>query len=71
MHSFPHPQRRSDLFQTWVSIVGDKLKENDPWRIYKNKKVCDHHFTLDQKVACHRLIVNAVPSVNLNGELHT
>ncbi|XP_063389624.1 uncharacterized protein LOC134675346 [Cydia fagiglandana] len=67
MHSFPHPERKPELFRTWLSIVGDRLKETDPLKIYKNKKICDHHFTPDQKVACHRLINKAVPSVNFEG----
>ncbi|XP_063630320.1 uncharacterized protein LOC134801631 [Cydia splendana] len=65
MHSFPHPVRRPELFRTWLSIVGDRFKETDPLKIYRNKKICGHHFTSDQKVACHRLMYEAVPSVNL------
>ncbi|XP_048002411.1 uncharacterized protein LOC125238954 [Leguminivora glycinivorella] len=67
MHGFPHPERNAELFDSWQSIVGHKVKETDPLKIYKNKKICDYHFTPEQKVACHRLIYKAVPSVNFEG----
>lgn len=65
LHQFPHPERRPELFAAWVSAVGDKLKEKDKTKIFKNKRICDHHFDPAQKTTCSRLIWSAIPTVNL------
>ncbi|XP_045492375.1 uncharacterized protein LOC123691836 [Colias croceus] len=67
MHRFPHPTRRPELFTTWMSIVGERLKDLEPDKIYRNKRVCDYHFKPEHKVSCHRLLNLSVPSINLNG----
>ncbi|XP_049881683.1 uncharacterized protein LOC126377819 isoform X13 [Pectinophora gossypiella] len=67
MHRFPHPERRAKMLSVWIQVVGAKLRETDPWRIHKNKKVCDYHFKTEHKVASHRLSAAAVPFLHLNG----
>ncbi|CAG4983882.1 unnamed protein product [Parnassius apollo] len=67
MHRFPHPERRSELYKRWISIVGKKLSEMDPLTVYNNKRICDYHFKTEHKTSGHRLIFTAVPSLYLNG----
>lgn len=65
IHRFPHPNKKPELFNAWVSVVGDKLKEKDIMKIYKSKRVCDHHFHSLDKMSKDRIKPSAIPSVNL------
>lgn len=67
MHRFPHPEKHKELFSLWLATVGDKMLEKDPMKIYNNKRVCDYHFKLHQKVSGHRLLYLTVPSLYLHG----
>jgi hypothetical protein len=49
-----------------VSAVGDKLKETDRMKIYKSKRLCDHHFDPSDKMSVDRIKPSAIPSVNLH-----
>ncbi|XP_063542783.1 uncharacterized protein LOC134751369 isoform X2 [Cydia strobilella] len=65
-HRFPHPEKHPDLFASWVSVIGEKLKYSDCIKIYKNKRVCDQHFHPKHKMSGRRLKMSAIPSVNLH-----
>lgn len=49
--------------------MGDKLKDNDPMKIYNNKWVCDYHFKSEEITAGRRVVYGAIPSLNLTDEL--
>ncbi|KAI8440821.1 hypothetical protein MSG28_009133 [Choristoneura fumiferana] len=66
LHRFPHPTRKPDLFNAWMSVVGDKLQETDQIKIYKSKRLCDHHFDPNDKISIDRIKPSAIPSVNLH-----
>ncbi|CAG9792139.1 unnamed protein product [Diatraea saccharalis] len=44
LHRFPNPDMRPALFTAWVTAVGENIGENKTQKIYKNKRICDHHF---------------------------
>ncbi|KAI8432595.1 hypothetical protein MSG28_013582 [Choristoneura fumiferana] len=66
LHRFPNPEKRPDLFAAWVSAAGDYLKEKDPKKVFKNKRICDHHFNPTTKTTGGRLIWSAIPTINLH-----
>ncbi|RVE48224.1 hypothetical protein evm_007081 [Chilo suppressalis] len=63
LHRFPNPQKRFELFTSWVSAVRENLSEHNPEKIYKNKRICDHHFDPKFKTTGGRLIWSAVPTI--------
>lgn len=66
LHKFPNPDKRSDLFAAWIAAVSGTLVETDWKKIYKNKRICDHHFDPKFKITGRRLVSSAIPTVNLN-----
>ncbi|CAG9790684.1 unnamed protein product [Diatraea saccharalis] len=62
-HRFPNPDKRPELFTAWVSAVSVNIGENNPQKIYKNKRICDHHFETKFKTTGGRLVWSAVPTI--------
>ncbi|PZC70980.1 hypothetical protein B5X24_HaOG214498, partial [Helicoverpa armigera] len=67
LHIFPNPIKFPDRFKTWVNLVGGKLEAPSDYEFYKKQRLCDIHFSIEQKNRFKRLNALAVPSLHLPG----
>ncbi|XP_047039804.1 uncharacterized protein LOC124644475 isoform X5 [Helicoverpa zea] len=65
LHIFPNPIKFPDRFKTWVNLVGGKLEAPSDYEFYKKQRLCDIHFSIEQKNRFKRLNALAVPSLHL------
>ncbi|XP_045447971.1 uncharacterized protein LOC123656312 [Melitaea cinxia] len=65
LHRFPNFTKFPEQFKAWVFIVGGKLERPEDHLKYKNKRVCDIHFTSKDRNRNNRLSALAVPSLHL------
>ncbi|XP_050512206.1 uncharacterized protein LOC126888196 [Diabrotica virgifera virgifera] len=65
-HRFPNPIKHKDLFDKWVSVIGNpELLEKTPEKVYVNSRVCAYHFAPGDFGRNNRLKWNVFPTVNL------
>ncbi|KAL0822538.1 hypothetical protein ABMA28_004585 [Loxostege sticticalis] len=66
MHCFPDPEKYPDKFLTWANLAGVKLETASEKEYYHiNKRICDIHFTPEDKNRYNRLNALAVPTLHL------
>ncbi|CAH2100578.1 unnamed protein product [Euphydryas editha] len=63
IHNFPNPSKFPERFRQWVNLVGAPLFGISDAEIYKKYKVCDVHFTNEDRNRNKRLNAIAVPSL--------
>ncbi|CAK1593047.1 unnamed protein product [Parnassius mnemosyne] len=65
MHRFPNAFKFPEPFKAWVNLVGGKLESASDYEYYRNKLICDIHFTPEDRVRNNRLKAYAIPSLHL------
>ncbi|CAH0731403.1 unnamed protein product, partial [Brenthis ino] len=65
LHKFPHPEKESDRFRTWLCAVGGDLLSLDNNYIHKYRSVCHLHFESSYYTWSKRLAHNAIPTFHL------
>ncbi|KAG6460295.1 hypothetical protein O3G_MSEX011896 [Manduca sexta] len=61
LHNFPNPRRFPEQFQKWIELVGEPVEDLTPDEIFGKKKVCNLHFTIDDRNRNNRLNAIATP----------
>ncbi|XP_045454606.1 uncharacterized protein LOC123664023 [Melitaea cinxia] len=69
MHRFPNFIKFADIFQSWVSLVGGKLESTSDYEYYKDKRICDIHFTDKDRARNNRICKESIPSLHIPGQL--
>lgn len=71
LHVFPNPDKFPDRFKAWLKIVGGKPETLSDYEFYKKMRICDIHFTYEQRNRFKRLNALAVPCLHLPGECNS
>ncbi|CAH2086827.1 unnamed protein product [Euphydryas editha] len=69
MHRFPNLIKFPEIFQSWVSLVGGKLESTSDYEYYKDKRICDIHFTDKDRAGNNRICKESIPSLHIPGQL--
>ncbi|CAG4981338.1 unnamed protein product [Colias eurytheme] len=71
MHRFPDCVKYPERFMAWVALVGGILQSESDYEHYKNKRICDVHFSEKDKNRNNRLNALAIPTLNLSERFET
>lgn len=66
LHRFPKPQYpHLTKFNSWKSVLAKDVQDKGDIYIYNQIRICDRHFEKCYHSQSHRLIANAVPTLNI------
>ncbi|XP_028156626.1 uncharacterized protein LOC114350154 isoform X2 [Ostrinia furnacalis] len=71
LHMFPNPKRFHDQFKAWVKVVEGKLNSTDDYSYFRTKRICDRHFTENDRNRNNRINAIAIPSLFINERART